>query len=118
MNNLLVGQFGQFEMRVLLSTLSISIASMCAMACAAYIVKTASNAAGYLGISLSTFSLILMLLLIWDLINHDIYWQLSWSFVVVAFAIAHALLLNLPSLSTSHLWLRFSSNTSIALLPH
>ncbi|KZN30526.1 hypothetical protein N480_06095 [Pseudoalteromonas luteoviolacea S2607] len=112
----LVGQFGQFEINVLLSTLSISIASMCAMACAAYIEKTTSKTIGSLGMGLSAFSLILMLLLIWDLLNHDSYWLLSWSSFVVAFAIAHALLLNLPPLSTNHMWLRLLANGSIALL--
>ncbi|WP_438464177.1 hypothetical protein [Marinomonas sp. PE14-40] len=112
----LLGEFGDFEIRVLLTTVSISIASMCAMACGAHIEKTQIKLAGGIGIFSSMVSLILTLLLIWLEIRDSTIWRLSLSSMVVTFALAHTLLLNLPPLIEKRFWLRYLAGLSITIM--
>ena len=112
----LLGEFGEFEIRVLITTVSISIASMCAMACGAHIEKTQIKLAGGIGIFSAVVSLILTLLLIWVEIRDSTIWRLSLSSMVVTFALAHTLLLNLPPLIEKRYWLRYLAGLSIAIM--
>lgn len=112
----LVGKFGDFEVKVLLTTLSISVASMCAMACGAHIERTGIIVVGSIGIAFAVLSLLLTQMLVWDVVNTKGFWKICWSCVVVSFALAHALLLNLPDLATKRLWLRYLADFSISLL--
>ena len=112
----LVGQFGEFELRVLLTTLSISIASMCAMACGAHIERTGFIIAGSIGIAFAVLSFLLTQMLVWEVVDTKGFWKTCWSCVVISFALAHALLLNLPALATKHLWLRYLADFSVGLL--
>lgn len=112
----LTGKFGDFEIRVLLTTLSISVASMCAMACGAHIEKTKHIIFGAVGVSFSALSLLMTQIVIWEIVDTTWFWKLCWSCVVISFALAHALLLNLPDLASNRLWLRYFADASVGSL--
>jgi len=112
----LLGEFGDFEIRVLLTTLSISMASMCAMACGAHIEKAKVQLAGGIGILSAIVSLMLTLVLIWTDEEGEGIWRTCFSSLLITFALAHVLLLHLPSLNKKHLWLRHLANISIGLM--
>lgn len=112
----LVGRFGEFETKVLLTTLSISVASMCAMACGAHIERTRVAAIGSIGIISAVLSLTFVMISVWAEVDSKEFLKLSLSCVVVSFALAHALLLNLPDLANNHLWLRYFADFTIGLL--
>lgn len=112
----LVGEFGDFEIRVLLTTVSISIASMCAMACGAHIEKTHIKLAGGIGIVSAILSLLLTLLLVWAEMRGSGFWRLSLSSILVTFSIAHVLLLNLPPLIEKRFWLRYLAGISVVIM--
>lgn len=112
----LLGEFGDFEIRVLLTTLSISMASMCAMACGAHIEKTKIKLAGGIGIISALVSLSLTLFLIWSEVRGNNIWRLCFSSLIVTFAFAHVLLLNLPPLIEKRFWLRYLAAISVSIM--
>ena len=112
----LLGEFGDFEIRVLLTTLSISLASMCAMACGAHIEKTKIKLAGGVGIMSALVSLSLTLFLIWSEVRGNNIWRLCFSSLIVTFAFAHVLLLNLPPLIEKRFWLRYLVAISVSIM--
>jgi len=112
----LLGEFGDFEIRVLLTTLSISMASMCAMACGAHIEKTKIKLAGGIGIISALVSLSLTLFLIWSEVRGNNILRLCFSSLIVTFAFAHVLLLNLPPLIEKRFWLRYLAAISVSIM--
>ncbi|MBT7304154.1 MAG: hypothetical protein HN849_31770 [Victivallales bacterium] len=114
--SVLGGDFGETQVKVLLTTLTISAASMCAMACAAFIEKREQRELGLAGISLAIVSALLTILGIWSEASSERYWKLVLTFVVFAVAFAHVFMLLLPSLSERHSWFQALSSVSIAIL--
>ncbi|MBT7162497.1 MAG: hypothetical protein HN904_06935 [Victivallales bacterium] len=114
--SVLSGDFGETQVKVLLTTLTISAASMCAMACAAFIEKRKRRELGLAGISLAIVSALLTILGIWSEASSERYWKLVLTFVVFAVAFAHVFMLLLPSLSERHSWFQALSSVSIAIL--
>jgi hypothetical protein len=114
--SVLGGDFGETQVKVLLTTLTISAASMCAMACAAFIEKRKRRELGLAGISLAIISALLVISGMWAEIDSEGYWKLVLTFVVFAVAFAHAFMLMLPNLSEGHSWFQVLSSVSIAIL--
>lgn len=111
----LSGDFGDFEARVLGSSGSISAASICAMACAAFRERGRVPQLGTLGIALSGLALAVVLVTIWIHRPDDGLVKTALVLVVWAVATAHGELLLLPALAR-HGWAQVAAVAAIAVL--
>jgi len=112
----LAGDFGDFELRVLASTFSISAASICSMACAAFIEQRKQWLAGTAGIACSSLAAVLIVAGVWIEVAEDAYWKTALSLVVLAVGAAHAFLMLLPRLKQGLVWTQVMASVFIALL--
>lgn len=108
--------FGETQIRILATTFTISIASICAMACAAFIERRGLVTLGVSGIICSALGGILLLLGIWNLLDGDIYFKITASLITISLAFAHSFLLALPELDKRHNWLQPVTAITIGLL--
>ena len=114
--SVLSGDFGEFQLKVLATTFSISAASICSMSCAAFIDKKKKRELGVIGIVFSGIAAALMTGGVWIDINEEAYWKITISFIVFAMALAHAFLLILPDLDSEHRWAQTASCVAISIL--
>lgn len=118
--SILGGEFGPVEGKIICSALTITIMSICAMSCAAFITRHDRVTIGTAGIGLAVISAIMMIAGFWPEIENQVYWKITITFGVSALACAHGFLLILPDLgSTLNRWFRptaFGSVTILALL--
>jgi hypothetical protein len=112
----LTGVFNEFVARVLGSSASISAASICGMACAAFAEHGRRPKLGVAGIVLSVVTLALALVTIWTDSPGEAQLKLVLVMVVWAVAVAHAELLTLPSLAASYGWVQLAAVAMIATL--
>lgn len=110
------GEFGDIQARILGTTLTISIASICAMSCAAFIEKRNYKPVGITGMIFSLVSAILIIAEIWGSVGSNLYYKITFSAVVCTFSFAHALLLLLPKLDRDKEWVQRATAVIIALL--
>lgn len=108
--------FGDTQMRILGSTFTISIASILAMACAAFIERRSKTSLGLAGIVTTIIGAILLLMGIWSIIETDFSFKVTASFITVAVAFAHAFLLALPDLDKNYLWVQQTSALTISII--
>ena len=114
--SVLSGEFGEIQIKVLATSLTISAASICAMSCAAFMEKKKSRALGLGGIFLSVASAALVILGLWPEFDSKEYWKTTITLTVFAVAFAHAFLLVLPDLNDRHKWVQRVAATSIGIL--
>ncbi|MGK0205847.1 MAG: hypothetical protein ACI9S9_004940 [Planctomycetota bacterium] len=113
----LAGDFGDLEFRVLGSSGSVSAASICAMACAAFRERGKVAVLGTVGIALAGLALVAVLILIWfEPRPLDNWVRVTLFLVLYAIASAHGQLLLLPSLAQRHVWVQRMAIGAIALL--
>jgi hypothetical protein len=101
---ILSGNWGWYELRILLTTMTISGASICILACVALWERKNTKPLPILGISLSLVGAILMIWGIWTETGGDVFWKLTVSIVVYAIATSHLCLLSLARLSKKYVW--------------
>ena len=101
---ILSGDWGWYELRILLTTITISGASICILACVALWERKNIKPLPYLGIALSLVGALLMIWAIWTESGSDAFWKLTASIVVYAIATAHVCLLSLARLSKNYAW--------------
>lgn len=116
MITVLTGDFGEFELKVLGTTLIISSASISAMACAAFMQRSGKYELGGIGIALTLISSLVLLLGMWAEMNSDVYWKATLILIVTAIAWSHALLLALPKLGEGGVIVQWGAFISIGLL--
>lgn len=110
------GEVGDLQAKVLGTTFTISIASICAMSCAAFLEKRNFKPAGIAGIIFSLFSAILIITEIWTGFDNDLYFDITIAAVVCAFSFAHSLLLYLPDLANDKKWVQHTTAVTITIL--
>ena len=113
---ILTGKFGDLQIRIILTTLTISGASICALACGALREKQKDNWLAPLGIILAGLFAVLVIIGIWAEIDATPYWKLSSSTIVAAFAAAHVCLLSLARLAARFTWARVAAFAAIFTL--
>lgn len=116
MGSVLFGDFGDFEIRVLLTTLTISVASACAMACAAYVDRRDHRNAGLAGMALALISGVTVLIGVWFEPETEFYFKTVGILCTVTIAVAHALFLAGIDLDRQHVWARRVAVVCIAFL--
>lgn len=113
---LLTGDFGDTQMKTLGTTFTISAASVCAMACAAFIEKRGVAALGWIGIALNLIAGALVIFIIWTQEGDDFLGKLTITFIVSGLGFAHALLLQLPRLSAKNDWVQPVAAGTVGIL--
>ncbi len=114
--SVLTGEFGEIQAKILGTSFTISAASICSMACAAFIEKKKLAHLGLSGIALSVVAAILVIIGMWAEIDSEFYIKTMATCIVGGIASAHACLLVLPSLQQNHRWIQTVSTASIAVL--
>lgn len=110
------GEMGSTQARILGTTFTISIASICAMSCVAFLEKRTFKPAGIAGMVFSLISAILIISAIWADIHNEIYLKFTIAAGVSAFSFAHSLLLFLPKLDEDKEWVQSAAAVTITLL--
>jgi hypothetical protein len=113
---ILTGNFGKFEIRIIFTTLTISAASIGALACGAAGEAGRYKTLSTIGIGVAILAAVLLIAGIWFEPSGDQYWKFTASTSVVAAATAHACLLSLAKLARRFAWLRPLALVTIYLL--
>ena len=82
--SVLSGTFGDIQWKILGTTFTISAASICSMACAAFMEKKKQVPVGMAGIALCVITAALVIIGMWPEINCDEYWKVTSTCGVVA----------------------------------
>lgn len=112
---LLSGEFGDTQERVVLTTLTISFASICAMACAAFVEKRGLVLVGGAGVATAALAALVTIVAIWAEFDNS-FWRATASAIVIAIAYAHALLLFIPTLAKGYRWSQSAAAVTLAVL--
>jgi hypothetical protein len=113
---LTIGHFGDLEVRVLVTALSISGLSILAMACGAAFERGRVRPLPHLGVAVSVTSFLLFMIGIWSESDWQPLWKTALSLAFVGVAAAHACLLSLATLSPRFHWTQWLGLTSAFLL--
>lgn len=109
-------EFGDIQVRILMTSFTISISSICAMSCAAFIERRKMVNLGLTGMTVSVLTGLLVITVIWIDPNNDIFYKLIASMIAASLSFAHAFLLMLPELDKKHEWVQQSAAITITLL--
>jgi predicted RNA-binding Zn-ribbon protein involved in translation (DUF1610 family) len=101
---ILSGDWGWYELSILLTTMTISGASICILASVALWERKNTKPLPYLGMSLSLIGTVLMIWGTWAEPDSDVFWKWTISIVVYAIGTAHVCLLALARLSKNYAW--------------
>ena len=110
------GAFNDFVARVLASSASVSAASVCAMACAAYLERGRVRWIGVAGVALAATALAMALVVIWTPSPAADLVKLVLVLVVWTVAFAHAALLLSPQIAPRHGWVPRAAVAAVASL--
>lgn len=102
---ILSGRFGEFEIKVLLTAVSISAGSVCGLACGAFLAVQRRHPLPWIGIGLALLGVVLVIFGIWTQVNSIEFWKFTASTCVFAVATAHLALLSMARLAE---WFRWS----------
>jgi len=113
----LFGDFGQTEIRVLMTTLTVTMTSILGLACGAYFETGRSRMLPTAGIIFSLAAAVMSFLIIWDVLDDSETFIKSFvSVTVLAAACSHLSLLLLARLDRRFAWSRSASFTCVGLL--
>lgn len=101
---ILSGEFGSVEIRILLTTLTVSAGSMCGLACWAYLASRRGKILPLAGIVLTFVGSSMILIGIWGEVDSKEFWKVTASASVFAVACAHLALLSLARLAQWFQW--------------
>lgn len=102
---ILFGDFGSFELRVLMTTLTVTVTSILGLACGACIEAGRGNLLPKAGIAFSLVSAAMLMLIIWDVLDDsEIYIKTTMTFVIGAIVASHLSLLSIARLDQRFQW--------------
>ena len=114
--SLLGGDFGSTQIKVILTTLTISGASICAMACFAFIEKRGLVIPGSAGVGCALLAAIMTITGIWNSFDGQFAWKLTLTLITLAAAFAHSFLLLIPTLDQRYRWSQTALVAFVVLL--
>jgi len=103
---ILSGNFGDFEARVILTTVTISAASVCALAAGALWESRSERTFPGITVALAILAAAVIIIGIWGKISTTGYWKFSATVGVIALASAQACLISLARLAPRFAWTR------------
>ena len=98
------GQFGWIETRIILTTVTIAVASICGLACGAYLGTRPGHTLPLAGIVLALLAAAMIILGMWIDVQSEVFWKLTASVSVFAVTCAHSSLLSMVRLAESFRW--------------
>lgn len=111
---ILIGNFGEFETKVLLTTLTITVTSILGLACGAYLETGRGRTLPSAGIVLAIVSAVMWIILIWQMrIENDTYIKSLMSATLLAASCSHISLLSLARLERKFIWSRYAAHVAI-----
>lgn len=110
---ILSGDFGELQIRILLTTLTISAASVCGLSCGAALEAKRGTPLPIAGITLSVVSALLIIRGIWMESFSEVFWKITATTSVFAVATSHVSLLLLARLSPSYAWAKGAAHVVI-----
>ena len=111
---ILIGDFGSFEIRVLLTTLTITATSILGLACGAYLESGRARSLPLFGIAASIITAIMTFFIIWEVTDEsETYVKITVSFMLFAVSISHLSLLSLARLDQRFLWASTAAHVSV-----
>ena len=114
---ILFGNFGEFEVRVLMTTLTVTVTSILGLACGAYIETGRGRTLPLVGIVLSIVSAIMLFLIIWDVFDDStIFVKSVVTTSLLAAACSHLSLLSIARLDKRFAWSSIAAFICVGLL--
>src|SRR5215213_3834046 len=113
----LFGNFGELEIKILLTTLTVIVTSILGLACGAYLETGRGKILPLTGISVAVVSSVLWIFLVWNgTIYENFFAKLLLSLTLVAAACSHICLLLLASLDKRFRWSNYAAQIAVWLL--
>lgn len=114
---LLLGDFGLIEVRVLMTTMVITIVSVLGLACGAFIEVRGGKHVPIAGIALSVLAGLMSFFIIWNVLDEDeVFIKACLTATLLAVACSHVSLLSLARLDRRFSWTRISAVICVVLL--
>ncbi|HEX6280155.1 MAG TPA: hypothetical protein VFZ49_09110 [Pyrinomonadaceae bacterium] len=114
---LLLGNFGEIEVRVLMTTMVITVVSVLGLACGAYIEVRGGRELPYAGILFSVAAGLMSFFLIWNILDdNETFIKIFLTATLLAAACSHLSLLALARLDRRFSWTRISAGICVTLL--
>ena len=114
---LLFGNFGLIEVRILMTTLTVTITSILGLACGAYLESGRAKYLPWAGIVFSVIAALMSFLIIWDVLDDDeVFIKSFLTATILAAALSHFSLLSLARLDRRFGWTRTAAAVCITLL--
>lgn len=114
---ILFGDFGSFEIRILMTTLTVTATSILGLACGAYLETGRGRKLPLSGIIFSIIAAIMTLFIIWDFLDDSqLFVKSATTAMLLALSLSHLSLLSLARLDKHFAWSRIATFISIALL--
>ena len=112
----LAGTFSDLQIRIILTTLTISAASICALASGALWEKRRERFLSSSGAILAALAAVLVIAGIWTEAESSEFWKFAVSVSLLAVATAHACLLALARLAPRFAWTRVAASVAVYFL--
>lgn len=110
------GNFGDFEARIILTTITISAASVCALAAGALWESRGARTLPRIAVALAVFAALLIIIGIWARIREEEFWKFNATVGVLAIASAQACLISLAQLASRFAWIQVVALIAIVAL--
>ncbi len=110
---ILVGDFGEFEIRVLLTSLTISGASLCGLSSGAALEAKRARVLPACGIGLAIVAAAMIVFGIWTEVQPDEFWKTTLTMAVFAAACSHMALLLLARLAPRYAWSLWAATVAV-----
>ena len=109
--------FGYYEVRVMMTTLTVTVTSILGLACGAYLESGRGRVLPIAGIASSILAAIMTLLIVWNVSDHSESFMRSTATVtLLALSCSHLSLLSLARLDKRFVWSRIFAFACVALL--
>ncbi len=114
---ILFGNFGEIEVRVLFTTLTVTVTSIFGLACGAYLETGRGKYLPLAGIALSIVSALMCFLIIWNVLDDsELFIKSFLTGVLLAASCSHLSLLSLARLDSRFAWTRIAAVACVILL--
>jgi hypothetical protein len=114
---LLFGNFGMIEVRVLMTTLTVTVMSIFGLACGAYFESGRGRALPITGIVVSVIAAMMAMLIVWDVLDdYEIFIKSFLTATIIAAACSHISLLSLARLDRRFAWTRGFAAVCVGLM--
>jgi hypothetical protein len=111
---ILFGDFGEFEIKILLTTLTITVTSILGLACGAYLETGRGKILPLAGIALAVVSSVLWVFLVWNgTIYENFFAKLLLSLTLLAASCSHISLLSIARLDKRFLWSNYAVRIAV-----